>query len=387
MIAASPVASSSLDELPTPALLVDLDRVDANLEHLVASTAPRGIVLSPHAKTHRIPLLGLHQLERGAERLTVATLVEAEGFADAGVGALFVAYPIVGVGVAARALALHRRVDLRLGVDSLAGAMAIAESFAAVGERAGVLIAVDTGLGREGVDIEDAPALAAGIAALDGVELVGVFTHEGHAYGAVDAADLVTRSQDAARAMVEVARTITAAGIPCPVVSLGCSASVAAVVEVPGVTEIRPGIAGFGDVGLLALGVHAHDRLAVRVLATVVSSPSPGRACIDAGSKSLGSDAVLASAHRDEFGGFGLLEFVGVDAGERSIGWGLHRLSEEHGWLQWDPALGPAPELPVGTRVAVVPNHVCMAFAALGSAVVTRGDTIVDRWIGLGPRA
>ena len=381
------IAVSTIAAVRTPALLVDLDRVDANLADLTAVAAAHDIDFAPHAKTHRIPRLGLHQLERGASRLTVATLAEAEGFADAGVPAITIAYPIVGLGVADRALALHRRVDLRVGVDSLDGAAALGSAFASAGERSRVLLAVDTGLGREGVPIADAAALAAGIAALDGVEFIGLFTHEGHAYGALDAADLVDKATGAAREMVAIAEAIRAAGTSCPVVSLGCSASVAAVVEVPGVTEIRPGIASFGDVGLLALGVHTHDRLAATVLATVVSSPTPGRACIDAGSKSLGSDAVLASAHRDEFAGHGLLEFLTPDGVEHAGGWRLHRLSEEHGWLRWDSALGPAPALPVGTRVVVVPNHVCMAFAAIGRAVITRGDTVVDTWQGLGAGA
>ena len=381
------IEDRTIETLHTPALVVDLDRVDANLRDLVAATAARGIEFAPHAKTHRIPQLAQHQLDFGAARVTVAKLGEAEGFADAGIDRIFVAYPVVGVGVPERALALHHRVNLRVGVDSLAGAEALSTVFATAGQRARVLLAIDTGLGREGVAPADAVALAAEISELDGIELVGIFTHEGHTYGALTAADLAARAQDAARTMVEIAQQLRVVGMPCPVVSLGCSASVAAVIEVQGVTEIRPGIACFGDVGLLALGVHAHDRLAVRVIATVVSSPEPGRAGIDAGSKALGSDLVLASAHRDEFAGFGLLEFSDEFSDQPSAGWRLHRLSEEHGWLQWDTAVGPPPELPVGTRVAVIPNHVCMAFAALGRAVVTRGGVVVDEWNGLGPGA
>ena len=186
--------------------------------------------------------------------------------------------------------------------------------------------------------------------------------------------------------MVEVAESIRALGMPCPVVSLGCSASAAIVVAVPGVTEVRPGITSFGDAGLLALGVHAHDRLAVRVLATVVSAPEPGRACIDAGSKALGADLVLASAHRDEFGGHGLLEFDDTQHG-RLGGWHLERLSEEHGWLRWDAAVGPAPQLTVGERLAIIPNHVCMAFAALRQVTVIEAGDEIASWDGLGPGA
>lgn len=378
------IGEAGIDALPTPSLVVDLDRFDANVDAIVALARSRGIEFAPHAKTHRIPSLGVRQLERGAARLTVAKLGEAEAFAAAGVAAVFVAYPVVGAHVPERALALHRRVDLRLGVDSVAGAAELGAAFAAEGERARVLLAIDTGLGREGVAPASAPGMAAAIAGLPGIDLVGVFTHEGHAYGAVDAADLVARSRDAALAMVEAAAGIRALGIACPVVSLGASASVAAVAEVPGVTELRPGIACFGDAGLIALGVHAHDRLAATVVATVVSAPEPGRACIDAGSKALGADLVLAAAHRDEFDGFGVLELHDRALG---TGWRIARLSEEHGWLRWDAALGDAPQLPVGTRVRVVPAHVCMAFAGLRRAVVTRDAAIVGVWDGLGPGA
>jgi len=245
---------SATTTMPTPALVLDLDRFDANVVAIVALAAQHGIAFAPHAKTHRIPQLGMRQLALGAARLTVAKLGEAEGFADAGAPAVFVAFPVVGEQVAERALALHRRIDLRLGVDSIVGAEALGRVFAAAGTAARVLLAVDTGLGREGVAPADAPPIAAAIAALDGIELMGVFTHEGHAYGATDAVDLVARSRRAAETMVDVADRIRASGAGCPVVSLGCSASVAAVVVVPGVTEVRPGIASFGDAGLFARG-------------------------------------------------------------------------------------------------------------------------------------
>jgi len=367
-----------IDEVRTPGLLLDLDRFEANTADLVAIAQAHGIEYAPHAKTHRIPELGRRQLAAGAARLTVAKLGEAEAFAEAGVTAILVAVPIVGTARARRALELHRRADLRLTVDSAVGAADLGAVFAAAGERARVLIAVDTGLGREGVAPAEAPGLAALVAATPGLELLGVLTHEGHAYAAIDAADLVDRAAAAARRLVATAVAIRAAGIPCAVVSLGCSASVAAVATVPGVTELRPGIASFGDVGLLALGVLPHDRMAVRVVATVVSAPEPGRACIDAGSKALGADLILASAHRDEFGGYGLLE--------GAPGWVLERLSEEHGWLRPSGVDAPG-ELVPGQRVTVIPNHVCMAFAALRRATAIRGDAVVGVWEGLGPGA
>jgi D-serine deaminase-like pyridoxal phosphate-dependent protein len=360
----------------TPGLVVDLDILDRNLDEMAAIAVSAGVELFPHAKTHRMAEIGRRQIEHGANGLCVAKLGEAEAFADAGIERLFVANPIVGEDKARRALALAARVDLVMATDTVDAAASIAKVFAAAGTQAQMMLAIDTGLGREGVAPKQAPAIAAAIAAIPGIDLVGIYTHEGTTYGAVDAADLQRRAVAAAELMVGTANAIRATGIPLPVVSLGASASARALAHVPGVTQIRPGIYAFNDVGQIALGNATRETTAIRVIATVVSHPDPGRACIDAGSKSLSTDLVPASAHRDEFPGLGLI----VNA----PGWVIERMSEEHGWLRWQGAGTPI-ALPVGTRLEIVPNHVCMAFAMLRRASVVRAQQIVDVWDGFGP--
>lgn len=363
-------------DIATPGLAVDLDVLDRNLDEMAAIAAAAGIELFPHAKTHRMAEIGRRQVARGAHGLCVAKLGEAEAFADAGIERLFVANPIVGETNARRAFALAHRTDLMLATDSVAGAKSIGTIFAEAGARARLMLAIDSGLGREGVPPHAAPDIAAAIAALPGIDLIGIYTHEGSTYAAKDAADLVRQAQAAGRLMVGIAEAIRARGVALPVVSLGASASARAVAQVKGVTQIRPGIYAFNDVGQIALGNATLATTAIRVLATVVSHPEANRACIDAGSKSLSTDLVTAAARRGDYPGMGLL----VNA----PGWVIERMSEEHGWLRWHGQGDPTP-LPVGRRVEIVPNHVCMAFAMLRRASVVRDGVVIDRWEGFGP--
>jgi D-serine deaminase-like pyridoxal phosphate-dependent protein len=373
-------AGSRWSALPvaTPGLVLDLDIFDRNLAEMAAIARSAGVELWPHAKTHRMAEAGRYQIEHGASGLTVAKLGEAEAFAEAGIGRLFVANPIVGDDKAERALALSHGVELILATDTVEAAASVGRVFAAAGAKAQIMLAIDTGLGREGVKPLQAGEVGAAIHALPGVELIGVYTHEGSTYGAVDAAELARLSVAAGETMVAAAEAIRARGATLPVVSLGASASAREVAHVPGVTQIRPGIFAFNDVGQIALGNATLETTAVRVIATVTSHPDPERACIDAGSKSLSADLVPASAHRDDFPGHGLI----VNA----PGWVIEKVSEEHGWLRWRGAGAPRP-LPVGTRLEIVPNHVCMAFVMLRRATVVQGGGVTGRWDGFGPGA
>lgn len=362
----------------TPGLVLDRDVFDANMDEMVAIARSAGVELLPHAKTHRMADVGLRQIERGAVGLCVAKIGEAEAFADAGIKRLFVANPVMGDDKLARALALSRRVDLTLATDGIDAARAAGSCFAAAGTTIKLMLAVDTGLGREGVNPAKAADVGEAIAELPGVDLVGIYTHEGSTYQATDRADLEARAAAAGALMVGVADQVRARGVALPIVSMGASASARAVAHVPGVTQIRPGIFAFNDVGQIALGNAVLQTTAIRVIATVTSHPDPDRACIDAGSKSLSTDLVPAGAHRATYPGHGLL----VNA----PGWVLEKMSEEHGWLRWHGDGEPS-ALPVGTRIEIVPNHVCMAFALLRKASVLSENRVVGTWEGFGPGA
>ena len=365
-------------DLETPNLVVDLDVLERNLDEMADLTRAAGVELLPHAKTHRIPEIGRLQVDRGADGLCVAKLGEAEAFAAAGVTRMTVAYPVVGRDKAVRARRLADRVDLTLGVDSVEGARFLGEVFAADGRLVDLVLIVDSGLGRVGVQPAEAAAAARAIDAVPGVQVVGVMTHEGSVYAAADRADLVTRSKAAAALMVGAAESIRSAGVPLKTVSLGASASARVAAGEPGVTQIRPGIYAFNDLGQVALGNATARTCAVRVLATVVSHPDPYRACVDAGSKSLSQDGLPAAAHAAEYAGHGLL--VGLP------GWRIDRLSEEHGWLRWRGPGDPTP-LTIGQRVQIIPNHVCTVFSSLNEATAIRGGEVEAVWRTIGPGA
>ncbi|MFW6597271.1 alanine racemase [Propionibacteriaceae bacterium Y2011] len=357
---ALPITPAFDVEVQTPGLVVDLDRVAANVAAMAEISHAAGIGFVPHAKSHRSPELGRLQLTHGADGLCLAKLGEAEAFAtelaDVPELHVFIAYPLVGTDKARRAMALARRVELTVGTDSVAGAASIGEVFAGSGMRCRMFLAIDSGLHREGVAPADAPRVAAEIAALPGVHLDGIYTHEGSVMQADGPDDLIDRSVAVGELMARTAEQIRSAGVPITDVSPGCSGSASHLADVPGLTQLRPGINTFGDLGQLALGNTDLDRIAVRVLVTVVSHPEPGRACIDAGTKSIGADLLPAKAYADQYPGYGLL----VNA----PGWQVSKLSEEHGWLSW-AGEGPPPPLPVGTRLELVPNHVCVAFGSL----------------------
>lgn len=358
------------DETETPALIVDLDILLGNLREMAGLCRAAGVELYPHAKTHRTVEFGRLQVAEGASGLTVARLEEAEAFATAGIGRLIVAYPLVGADKLRRASVLAGRVDLTLATDSLEGARAIGRHFADLGQSADVYLIIDSGLGRDGVAPADAGPLGSAIGSIEGIRLRGLMTHEGSTYDAQGPDDLVARSQGVGQLMVAAAESVRAHGQPVDTVSMGASASARAVAGVPGVTQLRPGIYAFNDLGQISLGNATADTCAVRVLATVVSHTAPDRAIIDAGSKSLSHDSA-AGLGADRYPGYGQLADL--------PGWRLHTLSEEHGWLRWVGS-GPPVPLAIGQRVQVLPNHVCTVFWNMGESVGIRDGCVVGRW-------
>lgn len=359
------------EEVETPSLVVDLDRVHTNLQAMSAFTSEIGVDLVPHVKTHRTPEFARLQLESGAARLCVAKLSEAEVFADAGCRDLVMAYPIVGDHKVRRAIRLVRQgVNLRLTTDDLEWGERLADDFADAGLVADITIKVDTGFHRVGVPPERAVEIAAVLSRRAGVRVRGFIAHEGHAAGADDDCGVHDLSIDTGVQMVQAAQAARARGVDVDVVSVGSTATAQHTPTVNGVTEVRPGIYPFNDYGQVVRGTVGFERCAARVIATVVSCVEPGRAVIDAGSKSLGQD-LLGIWFAEGSPGHGHL--VGKP------GWLLERLSEEHGWLNW---VGPGtpPRLRVGERIQIVPNHICSVFHVLGEAVLVREGQVVGCW-------
>jgi D-serine deaminase-like pyridoxal phosphate-dependent protein len=348
----------------TPALLVDLDRLDANIAAMAEHARAGGVALRPHFKTHKSVAIARRQLDAGAAGITVATLDEAEALIDGGVEApILVAFQIVAAPKLERAVRLAGRVPLTLAIDSPEGAARLAVAADAAGIVLDVWIEVDSGLHRAGVVPTDAPTLAASVVGLPSLRLSGMFTHAGQSYAARDAAEVAAIAADEAAAVVEAAAATRAAGIPVETVSAGSTPTARFLDASSGITEIRPGTYVFYDALQVALGSTTADRCALSVAATVVSRPAPDRAVTDAGSKTLGLDKGAHSS--DLLGDYGrLIEADGVVA----------RLSEEHGVLRV-PADSP---LAVGDRVRILPNHVCSVTNLGRRFYGVRGDVVRD---------
>jgi D-serine deaminase-like pyridoxal phosphate-dependent protein len=345
--------------LDTPALVVFVDRVRANIEALQAALAARGIANRPHAKTHKSVRIARMQLEAGAIGLTTGTLGEAETFARAGLRDLFVAYPLWAEGPkAARLRDLDDAADLTVGMDSAAGAVRLAAAVAGGRRPLRVLLEIDSGLHRTGVATPGEAVELAEAARRAGLRVEGVFTHGGHGYrpGNAGAAAL-----DEVTALETAAAALAGAGFEVRTISAGSTPTRTLAAAGP-VTEIRAGTYVLGDRQQLALGAIEPDGIAAVVGATVVSAGA-GQVVLDAGAKALTKDLPPFLE------GYGL-----VPAWPGAV---LERLSDYHGVVSL-PGIGHRPAL--GEVVAIVPNHVCPVVDLVSSFVAVLPDGRVEPW-------
>lgn len=321
----------------TPYLRIDTDRLHANLSRVAAAARAAGVDLRPHAKTHKSAQIARRQMEAGAVGLTVATIGEAEAFADAGVRDLFIALPLwPDPRHADRLRTLAGRVSLRLAVDSADAARHLVTCLD--GAPATVAVEVDSGHHRSGVRPAEVGAVATA-AREAGLGVVGVFTFPGHSYAPGEGR--AAAAQDERTALAAAAEALRAVGVEPTVVSGGSTPSLAAAIHEPGtLTELRPGVYVFGDAQQWELGATVPERIALTCRSTVISHAG-GRVVLDAGSKALGADRAPYAT------GYGrLLE----DPDARIV-----MLSEHHSVVETSRAY------PLGTVVDVVPNHVCNA--------------------------
>jgi D-serine deaminase-like pyridoxal phosphate-dependent protein len=353
---AAPLLPSDLD---TPAALIDLEVVRANITAMQRLASAAGVRLRPHVKTHKSVEIGRLQLAAGASGITAGTVGEAEVFAKAGFDDIFIAYPVWAGGPRGRRVrALHEAIRLRVGLDGARAADALATAVAGTRRPLEVLIEVDCGAGRSGVRPADAGDLARYAATL-GLLPIGAFTYPGHGDASRDAREPASR--DEVHALEMALASLRAAGLTPTVASAG-STPTAAFSGRPPVTELRPGEYVFNDVGKLRIGACGPGDLGLFVASTVVSDAVPDQVIVDAGTKTLGREG-------SETLGYGLVPAV--------RGGFLRRLNEYHGYLSVDRA-EPRPK--VGDVVAIAPNHVCPVVNLFDELIVHEGRQLLDRW-------
>ena len=336
----------SLDDLATPFLYIDLERMNTNIDTMAAAARDLGVRLRPHAKTHKVPEIARLQIAAGAAGITVSKVSEAEVFADAGFDDLFLAYEIVAPPQLQRLVRLAGSAQVRCAVDSREGAEALSRAATDAGIELQVMLEIDLGIGRTGVPAGAAAReLAQRIAALPSLKLIGVYGFRGFRAFSEGAATRETWGRAEGEALVSAADGLRAVGLPIVEVSAGSTPTALPAGSVRGVTEIRPGQYLFGCANVVAQGAMRTDEVALFARATVISRPADDRAVVDAGSKTLSTDGPWEPGRG--------LGYLASDPTTRVVS-----LWEEHGVL----GLGEnARTLRVGDRVSIVPNQVCSA--------------------------
>jgi D-serine deaminase-like pyridoxal phosphate-dependent protein len=351
--------------LDTPVAVVDLDIMENNISDMANFAKATGVHLRPHIKTHKVPEIAIKQLEAGANGITCAKLGEVEVMLDTiDVDDIFVANQIVGKDKLQRLLKLSEKCKISVGVDSVEVAQPISDASVKRGIKIPAIIKIDVGLQRTGV-LYGKPTveLAQKLDKMHGIELCGIYTHEGHVYGATTPEEVRRIGLESAQMMIQTADMMRKSGIDVDVISVGATPSAKITCTVSDITESRPGTYVFNDYYQIKLGAAEEKDCALTILATVISVPSDDRAVIDAGTKSFTSDKAQA------FGVYGWIK--GMPDAQ------LVRAYEEHGVLKVDPS---KVKLKVGDKLEIIPNHVCPAVNLFDELVVVRNNNVETMW-------
>lgn len=346
----TPLAAKIAKEYGTPALVIDMDRVERNIARVQAVCDKAGVRNRPHIKTHKSPYLAKLQIKAGARGITCQKLGEAEVMAADGIDDILISYNILGEEKMARLARLMQTVTMTVAADNPVTIAGLPQAAQAAGRTLNVVIECDTGRKRAGVETPgEAIALAQQIAAAPGLSFAGFLM-----YPTENGWPEAQKFYDAALAGVR------AAGLEPTIVSTGGSPNLPNVGKLKGATEHRPGTYIYNDRMQVEAGVAGWDDCALHVYSTVVSRAAPERGILDAGSKTLTADP------GGGLDGFGLI----LEHPEAKIA----RFAEEHGFLD----LARSNTRPnVGEVVRIVPNHVCVVVNMADEVVMVRGDEIV----------
>ena len=365
-----------LTDLPTPCLVLDRVLLRRNLDTMARAVGRLGVALRPHMKTAKsvdVARLALSSPDVRSGGITVSTLAEAEYFSAHGITDILYAVGITPQKLDQVAKLNEAGAAVIVVTDDLDAAHAIA----AHPRAPRVLIEVDCGEGRSGIGFDSNALLA--IAATLGNRVAGVMTHAGHSYAGRSLADMRAIAETERLAAVRAAARLRAANHACPIVSVGSSPTALHAQSLEGVTETRPGVYMFGDLFQAEIGTVSHADIAVTVLTSVIGRRgSEGRVVVDAGAMALSKDRSTQSTPNDW--GFGHVRSLdGTASLGRSI---IERANQEHGIVAFDPAQ-PIPNLRVGDRLRIAPNHVCMTSAQHDRYFVVDGD---DKVVGVWSR-
>ena len=357
-VAYRPKIGAAVHELDTPALLLDLDAFDRNVQRMAAFFADKPTVLRPHAKTHKCPHVALRQIEAGAIGITCAKVSEAEVMAQAGVKDILIANQVIGPVKIARLTELADLCDLMVAVDDARNVEELSETCCSKDVSLRILIEVDIGMGRCGVAPgKPVQELAQRVDQAPNLRFSGLLAYEGHLVSIVDPAEKARRVEEAFTPLVDTCQQLTNIGLPADIVSAGGTGTYDITGTTKPVTEIEAGSYVFMDSTYRQ--VRPEFETALTVLATITSRPTQQRVIIDAGKKSLTTE-------------FGLPEVYAAEGLE------LQRLSEEHGALVATDAHGR--QFRPGDKIQILPSHCCTTVNLYDVLHVQQAGVVVDIW-------
>lgn len=334
--------------------------MERNLQRMADYARAHQLRLRPHTKTHKIPALGQRQLALGAAGLTVAKVSEAEVMLRSGTPDLLIAYPTLGATKLARLREVSQHTHVTMSIDSAE----VAEALSAAGLQIDVLVEIDVGLGRVGIDPgPPAAALARRVASLPGLTFAGIAFYPGQ-FKSTEKSEMAAMEQTVSAAIASTLDELKRAGLEACIVSGGSTPTWAFSNLVHGMNEIRPGTYIFNDRNTVIAGACGWEDCAASILTTVVSTARPGQMILDGGSKTFSSDRTsLADVT------YGV---VREDEAAR-----FHKMNEEHGYVDITACQR---SFQVGDRVSVIPNHVCVAVNLHEQVYGVRNGRVEEVW-------
>lgn len=353
-------------ELDTPCLLIDLDVLEKNIEKMGDYCKKHSINLRPHIKTHKIPEIAKMQLKSGAVGISSAKVSEAQVMADAGMNDILIAYPVYGEQKLKELMNIAEKAKITVALDSKTVAEEISKKATAAGNTIGIIVEVNVGMNRCGWEIgEDLLNAVKSIKDMPGLDLKGVMIYPGQIlkrslYKSSD--EEIEKLQEDIDKIYELFNSVN---IKLEVLSGGSTPSAFISHKLKGLTEIRPGTYVYNDMNVVRLGQIKEEDCALKVLSTVVSTTVKNQIIIDAGSKTMSSDAAQPEGNT----GFG--KIFGYD------NLFINKMNEEHGFIDISKS---GSKFKVGDKLMIIPNHCCTTNNMHDEAFGVRKGTVELTW-------
>lgn len=337
----------TIHDLETPSILIDLDKMQNNIQRMQAYCDNLGINFRPHIKTHKIPAIAQLQLDAGAIGIACQKVSEAEVFAEAGIMDIQLPYNIVGAKKTQRLAELAKTCKISVSADHATVVSGLATAAKAANSIIHVLVELGTDIQRTGAPVENAISIAKQIDAADNLAFEGILLYPSNP---------VMRPE-----LQRLLDLLNQAGLEVKVVSGGGTGAARHASEIPELTEIRVGTYVFNDMNTISNDWDTLDNCAMTIIATVVSRPEAERAILDSGSKTLTSEN-LASGH-----GY-ILEYPEAK---------IYKLNEEHAYVDLSQC-SQRPE--IGDMVHIIPVHTCVVTNLHNQLFAIRGEAIEQIW-------